>query len=101
GNVPHRLVDGKVFETRVDDEPEEQAEDADEDAPQQERVAVYAAGELNRGKIGQLQAGLAARFACGLGGQSPSGGDQRRGAEGCELAESMKDCRTTVGPGVF
>src|SRR5215471_3239292 len=89
GNVAHRFVYGKIFETRVDDEPEEQAEDADKNAPEEELVAVHAPDELNRGKIGQLQAGFAARFAFGLGGQSPSSGDQCRGAEGCELAESM------------
>jgi hypothetical protein len=63
-------------------------------------MAVDAAGELNGGKIGELEAGFAARFAFGLGSQRAGGGDECRRAKARELAESVEDCRTTVGPGV-
>ena len=100
GDIAHRLVHGQILESRVDRQAEEQTEDANENAPEEKLVAVDAAGELNGGKIGKLEAGLAARFAFRLGRQRARGGDKSRGAEGREFAECSEDCRTTVGPGV-
>src|SRR5262249_6026917 len=60
GDFAHGAMDGKIFEARVDHEAEEQAEDADKNAPKEKTVAVDAAGELDGGEIGEFQAGFAA-----------------------------------------
>ena len=47
--------------------PNSQSEDADQNAPEEQFVAVDAAEEMHGGEIGQLQIGFAAGFA-GFGG---------------------------------
>ena len=65
-------MDRKIFKTRVNREAEEQAENADQNAPQEKFVAINtsagAAEEMNRGKVGKFEASFAARFAFELAG---------------------------------
>jgi hypothetical protein len=58
-------VDGQVPELREDHQPEGEAEGADDEPGEQQRVAVDAQ-ELDRREVGQQQVGLAAGAVAGL-----------------------------------
>jgi len=54
-------MDGEILEAAIDGEAEEQAEDADEQAEEEELVAVDAE-KRNFGEVGKLEICFAARF---------------------------------------
>jgi hypothetical protein len=98
GNIPHGFVYGKIFEAAVNHQAEDQAKDAEENAEEQEFVAIDTE-ELHPAQIGKLQAGLAARFFRGLS-EAGRGREQRNdGSGGAEFCKSTSQCPGRSKPG--
>src|SRR5207245_11208372 len=60
GNVAHRFVHGEILEPGVNRQTETQPEQAEQNAEEQKRMAVSPTKELDLGKVGKFQVGLAA-----------------------------------------
>src|SRR5881275_232127 len=71
GDVAHGLVNGQVFQARINSQPKAQSKDADDDAEEQKLMAVDSE-KRDLGKVGELKAG----FATGFVGQSRAGPEQ-------------------------
>ena len=90
GDVAHGLVNGQVFQARINSQPKAQSKDADDDAEEQKLMAVDSE-KRDLGKVGELKAG----FATGFVGQSRAGPEQSENGDGSKLCEF-----TAQGPGI-
>jgi hypothetical protein len=89
-----------VLEARENGQTENQSEDADQNAPEEELVAVNAAEKFYGRQIGQLQIRLATGFT-GLGAKGSCGAEQSGNCGGTKFRQSIQSHSTTVGPGIL
>ena len=82
GDVAHRAMHGQIFEAAIDDQAESKSEDAEEDAEQEQLVAVDAE-KRDRGEVRELEVRFASGLLNGLSGEGLRCSEQRQCGGNC------------------